>query len=236
MHARFGLPFLLSLSAALSRAAEPDEVPLPPTQAKTLALNGTATRTKFFLPVYLIGMYTNLTLSRTESLERRRAQVMNPKVQKRFDIVLRRDLPAPLMLDGIREGFKKNCSDPIAQSQATHPCETLRPAFERLEKTILDIGRFKKGDRFTLTVDEKGVEVFLKRAEASAKQPTQTSPSPAPETEAQLAQINSPNFAAFLPALWLVNPPDGQKEITQNLLGGAQVISGKQKQETQTPH
>ncbi len=141
------LALALSLSLALvttAQAKEKEGIKLPDTitaEGKELKLNGMGLRTRFFVKVYVAGLYT-------ETPAKGAQQVLAADEVKRISLVLMRDMDKKQMSDGLRDAFNNN---------VTGKPEAYK---ERLDKFAAMFPNLKNGQSIHFTyVPAKGLVV-----------------------------------------------------------------------------
>lgn len=132
------LLLFLCFAAASANALEVAGVSIEPKAhvgGQALVLNGAGVRNVFLFKVYVAALYAPAPAG---SLQ----QIVDQPGAKRLQLVLLRDVEAERLLDGMREGFRKNLAAP---EQAM-----LAESIERFSAVFRAAGNGHKGDRVAL--------------------------------------------------------------------------------------
>ena len=134
--------FVSGIAAAATRSGVSfDEiVPSQNLVGKELVLNGLGTRTKFFMKVYIAGLYLN---EKTNDAEK----ALNSDTEKMLKIHFMRGVSADKITTAWNEGFENNC---IAQ------CEGGKPLVAKLNALMRDM---KQNETLTFLISSNAVAV-----------------------------------------------------------------------------
>lgn len=137
------VPALCALLFTLPAMARKLEgVELPPTatvEGKELKLNGAGVRSKFWVNVYVAGLYL-------QTPSKDATTIISSDQLKRVQLQMLRDLTRQQVADAVKEGFEKNSKADLPRLQ------------ERLDRFVANLRDYKKGEQMVITyIPGKGI-------------------------------------------------------------------------------